>query len=194
MTDLAIVLAASSAAGLQARRVMQMRRRARLRIKGPSRGTVPQRVRVGPRPAMLYSVFVQNAGPEVATACLAWLEKLERFDGALWQNHPGFTFPLPLTWSGLTAQARLDLEPDSDPWSLPVLLAWLDGPGIRLATPLQISSGLLLDYSPGRYRLTVAVGSSAGGSTAGGESVARRRFEVRYEGRPGEVEIREVME
>jgi len=186
MTDLAMVLAASGAIALQGRKVMRLRQRARLRLRVGER-LVPDRVRVENRPALLWSVRLENTGAVPATGCQALLERLERFDGALWQPHPGFPVPVPLSWSGTGARPRLDVAPGDVSAELPVVYAFLDAPKLRIATPLQIQAGLLLDYSPGTYRMTVAVRS------AGPDPVElRRRLVVRYDGDPGSVRLEDA--
>jgi len=186
MTDLAMVLAASSAIALQGRKVIRMRQRARLRLRVGDR-LIPDRVRVDQRPCLLWSVRLENAGAGPATGCQALLERLERFDGALWQPHPGFPVPVPLSWSGSGGRPRLDVGPGEVSGELPLLYSFLDAPKLRIATPLQIHAGLLLDYPPGTYRLTVAVRS------AGPERVElRRRLVVRFEGDPGSVRLEDA--
>lgn len=186
MTDLAMMLAASGAIALQGRKVMRLRQRPRLRLRVGDR-LVPDRVRVDNRSCLLWSVRVENTGAGAATGCQALLEKLERFDGALWQPHPGFPVPVPLAWSGSGSGARLDVAPGEVSGELPVLYSFLDAPKLRIATPLQIHAGLLLDYPPGTYRMTVAVRS------AGPERVElRRRLVVRFEGDPGSVRLEDA--
>lgn len=186
MTDLAMVLAASGAIALQGRKVMRMRQRPRLRLRVGDR-LIPDRVRVENRPALLWSVRLENAGTVGATGCQALLERLERFDGALWQAHPGFPVPVPLSWPGAGGRPRLDLGAGEVSAELPLLYAFLDAPKLRIATPLRIESGLLLDYPPGSYRLTVAV------RTAGPDATElRRRLVVRFEGEPGAVALEDA--
>ncbi len=185
MTELAIMLAATSAAGLQGRKVLRLRQRPRLRIRLPDERT-PDRVRLDGRPALVWGVRLENRGSERAVGCQALLERFERHDGALWQRHPGFPVPIPLPWSGTGARPSLDLEPGGRSEELPLVGAWLDEPKLRLLTPLQISSGILLDYPPGRYRLTVSVQGS------GRAPIERRRFAVRFDGRADSVLLEDV--
>ncbi len=186
MTELAMVLAAGGAIALQGRKVMRMRQRPRLRLRVGDR-LIPDRVRVENRPALLWSVRLENAGADVASGCQALLERLERFDGALWQPHPGFPVPVPLSWSGAGDRSRLDLGPGEISGDLPFLYSFLDAKKLRIATPLQIRAGLLLDYPPGTYRMTVAVRST------GPERVElRRRLVVRFEGDPGSIALEDA--
>jgi hypothetical protein len=52
---------------------------------------------------------------------------------------------------------------------------------------LQISSGMMLEYPPGRYRLTVSVRAAEGL-----ESTVRQRFVVNYTGDPDTLTIEDV--
>jgi hypothetical protein len=186
MTELAMMLAVSGAIGLQGRKVLRMRRGPRLRLRvGERRG--PDRVRLENRPALRWTVRLENAGTGPATGCQALLERLERFDGALWQQHPGFPVPIPLPWSGSGARPRLDIGPGETTGDLPILHTYPDAQKLRLATPLQISAGLLLDYPPGTYRLTVSVRT-----TGPGEFHLRRRLVVRFDGNPEALHIEDA--
>ncbi|MFO7587322.1 MAG: hypothetical protein R6X22_04535, partial [Gemmatimonadota bacterium] len=132
MTELAMMLAVSGAIGLQGRKVLRMRRGPRLRLRvGERRG--PDRVRLENRPALRWTVRLENAGTGPATGCQALLERLKRFDGALWQQHPGFPVPIPLPWSGSGARPRLDIGPGETTGDLPILHTYPDAPKLRLA-------------------------------------------------------------
>lgn len=186
MTDLAVMLAASGAAGLQARRVMKMRRMPRLRLRVDP--TAPkQRLRFGNSPVLVYMLKLLNTGMEAARGCEAMIERLEYFDGALWQNHPGFTFSLQLPWSSIGSTSRLNVAAGEMSCELPLVLTYLDEPKMRLVTPLQISSGMMLEYPPGRYRLTVSVRAAEGL-----ESTVRQRFVLHYTGDPDDLTIEDV--
>ena len=180
MTDLAMALVVSGAAGFQVHRLFRLRQNPRLRLHSADNG-VPTQVRVSNRPAHVWTIQLENGGPEPAIGCHASIDKLEFFDGALWRPHPGFAYPLPLPWSIVGAQSRLDL--------LPGEITWLDAPKLRLVTPLEISSGFMLEYPAGIYRLTVIVRTS---NTP--EASVRRRFRVKFDGEPGGVLIEAVHE
>ena len=85
--------------------------------------------------------------------------------------------------------SRLDLLPGQITPELPLLITWLDAPKLRLVTPLEISSGFMLEYPAGIYRLTVIVRTS---NTP--EASVRRRFRVKFDGEPGGVLIEAVHE
>lgn len=186
MTDLAVMLAASGAAGLQAKRVMKMRRMPRLQLRVDP-GAAPQRVRFGNVPVLVYMLRLVNTGLEAARGCEAMVERLELFDGALWRNHPGFTFALQLPWSGIGSTTRLNVAAGETSCELPLVLTYLDEAKMRLVTPLQISSGMMLEYPPGRYRITVSVRAAEGL-----ESTVRQRFVVNYTGDPENLTIEDV--
>ncbi len=188
MTDLAMVLAITGAAGFQARRLVRLRQRPRLSLHAGSSQT-PARVRVGNRPALLWTIQLENSGPEPAIGCQASIDRLEFFDGALWRPHPGFAYPLPLPWTVVGSQVRLDLLPGETTPELPLLLSWLDAPKLRLVTPLDISSGFMLEYPAGTYRVTVIVRTEDRQ-----ETFTRRRFLVQYDGQPEGVRIEAVRE
>jgi len=186
MTDLAVMLAASGAAGLQARRVMKLRRMPKLRLRVDP-GAAPQRVRFGNRPVLVWMLKLINTGVEAARGCEALVERLEYFDGALWQAHPGFPFSLQLPWSGVGSTARLNVAAGETSCELPLVLTYSDEPKLRLVTPLVISSGMMLEYPPGHYRLTVSVRAAEGL-----ESVTRQRFVLHYDGTPEGLKIEDV--
>jgi len=186
MTDLAVMIAASGAAGLQARRVMKMRRMPKLRLRVDP-GSAPQRVRFGNVPVLVYMIRLINTGLETARGCEAMVERLEYFDGALWHSHPGFPFSLQLPWSGVGSTARLNVAAGETTCELPLVLTYLNEKKMRLVTPLQISSGMMLEYPPGRYRLTVSVRAAEGL-----ESTVRQRFVVNYTGDPDALVIEDV--
>lgn len=186
MTDLAVMLAASGAAGLQAHRVMKMRRTPKLRLR-VDQGAAPQRVRFGNVPVLVYMLKLINTGMETARGCVAMIESLEYFDGALWHRHPGFPFALQLPWSGVGSSARLNVAPGETSCDLPLVLAYLNEKKMRIVTPLQISSGMMLEYPPGRYRLTVSVRAAEGL-----DATVRQRFVVDYTGDPDSLTIEDV--
>jgi len=186
MTDLAVMIAASGAAGLQARRVMKMRRMPKLRLRVDP-NAAPQRVRFGNVPVLVYMIRLINTGLETARGCEAMVERLEYFDGALWHSHPGFPFALQLPWSGVGSTARLNVAAGETTCELPLVLTYLNEKKMRLVTPLQISSGMMLEYPPGRYRLTVSVRAAEGL-----ESTVRQRFVVNYTGDPDALVIEDV--
>lgn len=186
MTDIAVMLAASGAAGLQARRVMRMRRMPKLRL-GVDYAAAPQRVRFGNVPVLVYMLKLINTGLETARGCEAMIERLEYFDGALWNRHPGFPFALQLPWSGAGTSARLNVAAGETASNLPLVLTYLNEKKMRIVTPLQISSGMMLEYPPGRYRLTVSVRAAEGL-----ESTVRQRFVVDYSGDPDSLTIEDV--
>ncbi len=188
MTDLAMVLAITGAAGFQARRLVRMRQRPRLRLQ-PGDSQTPVHVRVGNRPALLWTIQLENSGPEPALGCHASIDRLDFFDGALWRAHPGFAYPLPLPWTVVGSRSRIDLQPGETTPELPLLLTWLDAPKLRLVTPLDISSGFMLEYPAGTYRLTVIVRTD--GTP---ETFVRRRFRVQFDGRPEGVVVEAVHE
>ncbi len=188
MTDLAMVLAVSGAAGFQAHRLLRIRQRPRLQLH-PGYDQTPARVRVGNRPALVWTIQLENSGPEPAIGCHASVDRLEFFDGALWRPHPGFAYPLPLPWTIVGARSRLDLGPGETTPELPLLLTWLDSPKLRLVTPLDISSGFMLEYPAGIYRLTVIVRT-----TNTPEISVRRRFRVKFDGEPEGIRIEAVHE
>lgn len=188
MTDLAMVLAITGAAGFQVRRLVRLRQRPRLRLHAGTDQT-PARVRVGNRPALLWTIQLENGGTEPAVGCQATIDKLEFFDGALWRAHPGFAYPLPLPWTVVGSRTRLDLLPGETTPELPLLLTWIDAPKLRLVTPLDISSGFMLEYPAGTYRVTVIVRTEDRQETS-----TRRRFLVRYDGQPEGVRIEAVRE
>lgn len=188
MTDLAMVLVVSGAAGFQVRRLFRMRQKPRLRLY-PADNATPTQVRVGNRPAHVWTIQLENSGPEPAIGCHASIDRLELFDGALWRPHPGFAYPLPLPWSIVGAKSRLDLLPGEITPELPLLITWLDAPKLRLVTPLEISSGFMLEYPAGIYRMTVIVRTS---NTP--EVSVRRRFRVKFDGEPGGILIEAIHE
>jgi hypothetical protein len=186
MTDLAVMLAASSVAGLQARRVMKMRRMPKLRLRVDP-GAAPQRVRFGTRQVLVWMLKLVNTGAESARGCEALVERLEYFDGALWQAHPGFPFSLQLPWSGVGSTSRLNVAAGEMSCELPLVLTYMDEAKMRLVTPLVISSGMMLEYPPGHYRLTVSVRAAEGP-----ESVTRHRFVLHFDGTPEGLKIEDV--
>jgi hypothetical protein len=186
MTDLAIMLAASGAAGLQARRVMKLRRMPKLRLRVDPKAA-PQRLRYGNRHVLVWMLKLVNTGAEAARGCEALLERLEYFDGMLWQMHPGFPFSLQLPWSGVGAMARLNVAAGETSCELPLVLTYFDEPKLRLVTPLEISSGMMLEYPAGHYRLTVSVRAAEGP-----ESATRQRFVLHYDGTPEGMKIEDV--
>ncbi len=186
MTDLAVMLAASGAAGFQARRVMKMRRMPKLRLRLDP-GAAPQRLRFGNRQVLVWMVKLVNSGAEAARGCEALLERLEFFDGALWQAHPGFPFSLQLPWSGIGSTARLNVAAGERSCDLPLVLTYFDEAKLRLVTPLEISSGMMLEYPPGHYRLTVSVRAAEGI-----ETTTRQRFVLHYDGTPEGMTIEDV--
>ena len=188
MTDLAMVLAVSGAAGFQVSRLLRMRQRPRLQLQLGDAQT-PAHVRIGNRPALVWTIQLENGGSEPAIGCHASIDKLEFFDGALWRPHPGFAYPLPLPWTIVGARSRLDLGPGETTPELPLLITWLDAPKLRLVTPLEISSGFMLEYPAGMYRLTVIVRT---GNTP--EIFVRRRFRVKFDGKPEGIRIEAVRE
>ena len=188
MTDLAMVLAVSGAAGFQVHRLFRMRQKPRLSLH-PADNSGPTQVRVGNRPALVWTIQLENSGPEPAVGCHASIDKLEFFDGALWRPHPGFAYPLPLPWSIVGAKSRLDLLPGETTPELPLLITWQDAPKLRLVTPLEISSGFMLEYPAGIYRMTVIVRT-----TNTPEVSVRRRFRVKFDGEPEGVRIEAVHE
>ena len=188
MTDLAMVLAVSGAAGFQARRLLRLRQRARLRLEASEDGG-PLQVRVENRPALVWTIRLENGGSEPARGCHASVESLEFFDGALWRAHPGFAFPIPLPWSIVGSRSRLDLSPGDVTPELPLLITWMDEPKLRLVTPLAISHGFMLEYPAGIYRLTVMVRTEGAP-----EDSVRRRFRVKFDGEPDGVEIEAIQE
>lgn len=188
MTDVAMVLAVSGAAGLQARRLLRLRQRPQLRLKVIERQD-PLQVRVSSRPALVWTIQLENFGTEPAIGCHASIDRLEFFDGALWRPHPGFAYPIPLPWSIVGSGARLNLPPGQTTPELPLLITWLDSPKLRLVTPLEISSGFMLDYPAGIYRLTVLVRTDSNPNV-----FARKRFRVRFDGEARGVLLDEVPE
>lgn len=186
MTDLAVMLAASGAAGIQARRVMKLRRMPKLRLR-VDMGATPQRVRFGNVPVLVYMLKLINTGLETARGCEAMIERLEYFDGAVWHRHPGFPFALQLPWSGLGSSAWLNVAAGETSCDLPLVMTYLQEKKMRIVTPLQISSGMMLEYPPGRYRLTVSVRAAEGL-----ESTVRQRFVVNYTGDPDALTIEDV--
>ena len=65
MTDLAMVLVVSGAAGFQVRRLFRLRQKPRLRLH-PTDNVVPTQVRVGNRAAHVWTIQLENGGPEPA--------------------------------------------------------------------------------------------------------------------------------
>ncbi|MCL7969881.1 MAG: hypothetical protein M8867_09695, partial [marine benthic group bacterium] len=106
MTDVAMVLAVSGAAGFQARRLFRMRQRPHLRLRVAEKHD-PMQVRASNRPALVWTIHLENIGNEPALGCHASIDRLEMFDGALWRPHPGFAYPIPLPWSISGSKARL---------------------------------------------------------------------------------------
>ncbi|MEJ2481870.1 MAG: hypothetical protein P8049_01730 [Gemmatimonadota bacterium] len=188
MTDLAMVLAVSGAAGFQAHRLLRLRQRPQLRLKVAEKQE-PMQVRASNRPALVWTIQLENAGSEPALGCHATIDRLELFDGALWRPHPGFAYPLPLPWSIAGSKARLDLSPGAVTPELPLLLTWLDAPKLRLVTPLDISSGFMLEYPAGTYRLTVLIRTESNPNV-----FARRRFQVKFDGTPRGLRLEAVPE
>jgi hypothetical protein len=188
LTDLAMVLAVSGAAGFQARRLLRLRQRPQLKLKVDERQE-PLQVRVANQPALVWSVQLENSGTEPARGCHAAVDRLEFFDGALWRAHPGFTYPIPLPWSVTGSRTRLNLAAGESTPELPLLLTWLDTPKLRLLTPLEISSGFMLEYPAGIYRFTILVRTESDPSL-----FARKRFRVKFDGSPRGIRIDAVPE
>ena len=188
MTELAMVLAASGAAGFQARRLFRLRQRPQLRLR-VSEKQDPMQVRASNRPALVWTIQLENAGGEPALGCHASIDRLEMFDGALWRPHPGFAYPIPLPWSISGSQVRLDVPPGAVTPGLRLLLTWLDAPKMRLITPLEISSGFMLEYPAGVYRLTLLIRTESSPNV-----FARRRFRVQFDGKPRGLRLEAVPE
>jgi hypothetical protein len=188
LTDLAMVLAVSGAAGIQARRLLRIRRRPQLRLKVIQEQD-PLQVRVSNRPALVWTIQLENYGTEPAAGCHATMDRLEFFDGALWRPHPGFAYPIPLPWSIAGSSARLDVPPEATTPHLPLLLTWLDAPKLRLVTPLEISSGFMLEYPAGMYRVTILVRTDSHPNV-----FTRKRFRVQFDGSSRGVRIDDVPE
>jgi hypothetical protein len=165
---------------------MKMRRMPKLRLRVDP-GAAPQRLRFGNRKVLVWMVKLVNTGVEAARGCEALLERLEFFDGALWQAHPGFPFSLQLPWSVIGSTTRLNVAAGEMSCDLPLVLTYFDEPRLRLVTPLEISSGMMLAYPPGHYRLTVSVRAAEGLETA-----TRQRFVLHYDGTPEGMTIDDV--
>jgi hypothetical protein len=162
----------------------RLTRRPRLRLfvePDPS----PQLVRVENRPAMVYSVHVVNRGGQTARGCTAMLERIEYWNGAQWLRHPGFGLALQLPWRAVGARSQIDLASGAVSDGLPLVMAFRGERLVRIVTPLRISSGILLEYPPGEYRLTVRV--RAEGKP---ESAVVGRIQVRYDGEWDRIRIR----
>jgi len=158
MTDLAVMLAVSGAASLQARRVIKMRRMPKLRLRVDP-GAAPQRLRFGNRHVLVWMLKLVNTGAEAARGCEALV--------------------------GSTA--RLNVAAGETSCELPLVLTYFDEPRLRLVTPLEISSGMMLEYPAGHYRLTVSVRAAEGP-----ESATRQRFVLHYDGTPEGMKIEDV--
>lgn len=173
--DVMILLFALAALGIGVPRASSWMRRARLHIYAERTGP-GDRVRIGSRLANRFFLRVENAGISPARACRALLETLEYWDGEAWRPHPGYPYSIELAWVNRTLPNSVDLHPSTG--ADLVIGATLEGdPAFRLLPPVAISSGILLDYPPGVYRLGISVSTGAG-------DLARifRRFVIEHQG------------
>lgn len=180
------LILASGALGIQAPRVRRLARQAKLRLFVEPE-SAPQLVRMGNLFAMVYSIRLGNVGGHGASSCRAQLERIEYWNGAHWQSHPGFGLPLPLSFHAMGTRSWIELTPGSVSDDLPLVYAFRGDKKLRVATPLQIVSGILLEYPAGRYRFTVR--AHAEGRP---EPSATRRFEVGFDGDWETIEVVEA--
>ena len=177
MTDLAVMLAASGAAGIQARRVIKMRRMPKLRLR-VDMGAMPQRVRFGNVPVLVYMLKLINTGLEAARGCEAMLERVEFFDGALWHRHPGFPFSLQLPWSGVGSTARLNVAAGEMSCELPSSCSTVS---VCVVSAASVDSAVTASDAAGwsiRYERTRIASYSIIDTTAAVLSGSPRRFAV----------------
>lgn len=183
LLDLLILLFGLTALGIGLPRASTWMRRPRLHLYADRSGP-GDRVRIGDRPASRFFVRVENGGLSPARACRGMLDTLEYWDGEGWRPHPGFPYSIELPWARRSLPNTVDLYP-SDSADL-VVGATVEGESrFRLLPPVAISSGILLEYPPGTYRLGISVTTGAG-------VLARiaRRFVVEHDGGWDGVRIR----
>ena len=182
------LILASGALGIQAPRVRRLARRAKLRLFVEPE-SAPQLIRMGNEFAMVYAIRLRNVGGHAASACRAQLERIEYWNGAEWQVHPGFGLPLPLSFHALGPRSWVELAPGSVSDELPLVYAFEGDKKLRVATPLQIVSGILLEYPAGTYRFTVRARGQGRP-----EPAVTRRFRIRFDGDWETVEVIEARE